>query len=200
MTFNPNTAPNKQAEPNERIAEAVRATIKETSEQRTQFADAIRDGMSKTADLGEKSAQSAEQGLQKNVEAASQQACEAADHFTRTLGFTGQDGERLARQSKQNLEVVMRCGTVLTQAIQDASRGWFELGQKQWRRNLDGLTKLTRATSVQEFTAIQSELVREGLQHMVQDSKAIAEGSVRAVEEASKAFSGVAQQSPTLPR
>ena len=105
-----------------------------------------------------------------------------------------------ARQSQQNFEAVTRCGTVLTQAVQDASRDWFELGQKQWQRNLDGLNKLTRATSLQEFTAIQSELIREGLQHMVQDSKAIAEGSVRAVEEASKAFSGVAQQSSTLTR
>ena len=45
-----------------------------------------------------------------------------------------------------------------------------------------------------------SNPVREGLQHVVQDSKAIAEGSVRAVEEAGKAFSGVAQQGSTITR
>ncbi|UHC19885.1 phasin family protein (plasmid) [Methylobacterium currus] len=84
--------------------------------------------------------------------------------------------------------------------MQDASRNWFELGQKQWQRNLDGLTRLTRASSVQEFTAIQSELLREGLQHMVQDSRVIAEGSVRAIEEAGKAFSGVAQPTPPIAR
>ena len=200
MTLNSIAAPNKQAEQNEQITEAVRATIKKTTEQNTQFAEAARDGMSKMANLSQKAAEDAKQIMQKNVETASQQAREAADRFTRTLGFTGQDSERLAHQSKQNLEAVTRCGTVLTQAIQDASRSWFELGQKQWQRNLDGLNKLTRATSVQEFTAIQSELVREGLQHMVHDSKAIAERSVRAVEEASKAFSGFAQQSSASTR
>jgi hypothetical protein len=138
--------------------------------------------------------------VQKSVETASQQAREAADRFTKTLGFSGEDSERLARQSKQNMEAVTRCGTVLTQAFQDASRSWFGLAQKQWQRNLEGFAKLTHAKSVQEFTAVQSDLVREGLQHMVQDSKAITETSTRAVEEASKTFSSVAQQSPTLVR
>jgi hypothetical protein len=135
--------------------------------------------------------------VQKSVETASQEAREAADRFTRTLGFSGEHSERLARQSKQNLEAVTRCGTVLTQAFQDASRSWFGLAQKQFQRNLDGLNKLTHARSVQEFTTIQSELVRESLQHMVQDSKAITETSTRAVEEASKTFSSVGPQSPS---
>jgi hypothetical protein len=84
---------------------------------------------------------------------------------------------------------------VMTQALQDASRSWFELAQKQWQRNLDGMNKLTRSTSVQEFATIQSNLVREGLQQLVQDSRAIAETSLRAVEEASKAFPSVPLQS-----
>lgn len=200
MTFNPTTAPNKQAEQNEKLTDAVKASIKETSDQSTQFADAARDGMSKMADLSEKATENAKQIVQKNVETASQQAREAADRFTRTLGFTGQDSERLARQSKQNLEAVTRCGTVLTQAIQDASRSWFELGHKQWRRNLDGLNKLARARSVQEFVAVQSELVRESLQHVVEDSRAITETSARAVEEASKTFSSMTQQNSTAVR
>jgi recombinational DNA repair protein (RecF pathway) len=81
---------------------------------------------------------------------------------------------------------------VLSQALQDASRSLFELGQKQFQRNLDGLTKLTQAKTVQEFATIQSDLMRESLQHMVQDSKAITETSARAVNEASQTFSSVA--------
>ena len=144
-------------------------------------------------DLREQATENTKQVVQKSVETASQQAREAADRFTRTLGFSGEDSERLARQSKQNLEAVTRCGTVLTQAFQDASRSWFGLAQRQFQRNLEGMNKLVHAKSVQEFTAIQSELVRDGLQHMVQDSKAITETSTRAVEEASKTFSSVAQ-------
>src|ERR1700712_5963126 len=200
MAVDQNTNHNKQNDQNARDAEAAKANIDRTAEQGKQFADAARDGVNKMVDLREQATKTTKRVMQKGVETASDHAREAADRFTRTLGFSGQDSERLARQSKQNIEAVTRCGTVLTQAFQDVSRSWFGLAQKQWQRNLEGFTKLTRAKSVQEFTAIQSDLVREGLQHMVQDSKAITETSARAVEEASKTFSSVGPQSPTLIR
>jgi hypothetical protein len=70
------------------------------------------------------------------------------------------------------------------------------VAQRQWQHNIDGLTKLARSTSVQEFTAVQSDLVREGIQQLVQDSRTITETSLRAVDEASRAFPGAAQPSP----
>ena len=192
---NPNTA--KQNDQDARTAEAAKATFDKaadkTSEQGKQFADAAREGVNKMVDLREKATESTKQVMQNGIETVSQQAREAADRFSKTLGFSGADSERLAQQSKQNMEAVTRCGTVLSQAFQDASRNLFDLGQKQFQRNLEGLTKLTRAKSVQEFTAIQSDLLREGLEHMVRDSKAITDTSARAVEEASKTFSSVAQ-------
>src|SRR4051794_2288891 len=200
MAFNQNNNQGKPHEQTNKAADATKASLNKATEQSTQFVDAARDGVNKMVDLREQATENTKQVVQKSVETASQQAREAADRFTKTLGFSGEDSERLARQSKQNMEAVTRCGTVLTQAFQDASRSWFGLAQKQWQRNLDGLNKLTRAKSVQEFTAIQSDLVREGLQHVVQDSKAITETSARAVEEASKTFSAVAQQSPAVSR
>jgi hypothetical protein len=193
MAFNQNNNQGKQHEQADKVADATKANINKTTEQSAQFVDAAREGVNKMVDLREQATENTKQIVQKSVETASQQAREAADRFTKTLGFSGENSERLARQSKQNMEAVTRCGTVLTQAFQDASRSWFGLAQKQWQRNLEGFTKLTHAKSVQEFTAIQSDLVREGLQHMVQDSKAITETSARAVEEASKTFSTVAQ-------
>ncbi|WP_336487794.1 phasin family protein [Methylobacterium nigriterrae] len=199
MAFNQNSNQSKQSDQSDKLADAAKADINNTAEQGKQFAEATRDGVNKLVDLREQATENTKQIVQRSVETASQQAREVADRFTKTLGFTGEDSERLARQSKQNMEAVARCGTVLTQAFQDTSRNWFELGQKQWQRNLDGLSKLARARSVQEFAAVQSELVRESLQHIVQDSRAITETSARAVEEASKAFASVAQ-SPTLVR
>src|ERR1700712_2984757 len=198
MSSNQNNNQGKQHEQDDKVADAARANINKTTEQSTQFVDAARDGVNKMTDLREQATESTKQVVQKSVETASQQAREAADRFTRTLGFSGQDCERLARQSKQNMEAITRCGTVLTQAFQAVSRSWFGLAQKQFQRNLEGLNKLTHAKSVQEFTAIQSDLVRESLQRMVQDSKAIAETSTRAVEEASKTFSSVGPQSPAV--
>jgi len=176
MAFDQNNAQGKQSD---KIADAAKANINKTAEQSAQFADAARDGMNKIVDLREHATENTKQIVQKSVETASHHAREATERFTRTIGFTGEDSERLARQSKQNIEAVTRCGTVLTQAFQDVSRSWFGLAQKQFQHNLDGMNKLVRAKSLQEFTAIQSELVREGLQQMVQDGKAITETSPR---------------------
>ena len=59
--------------------------------------------------------------------------------------------------------------------------------------NLEGLSKLAHCRSVQDFAAVQSGLIRESLQHMVEDSRSIVEGSLRAVNAASKALAGPAQ-------
>ena len=197
MSNNQNTNHGNQNGQDARNAEAAKANFNKaadkTAEQGKQFAEAARNGVNQMNDVREKATETTKQVLQNGIETASQQAREAADRFSKTLGFSGQDSERLAQQSKQNIEAVTRCGTVLTQAFQDASRSLFDLGQKQFRRNLEGLNKLTHAKSVQEFTAIQSDLMREGLKHMVQDSKAITETSARADDEAGKTFSSVAQ-------
>ncbi len=199
---------NKGAELGARATEAARdgmnktadlqqTTINKSAELGSKATEVAREGISKAADLQQQAAENTKQIVQDGVESASHHAREASERLTRTLGFSGEGSERLANQSKRNTEAVTRCGTVLGQAFQDASRGWFDLGQKQWQRNLDGLNKLARSQSVQEFTAVQSELMRDGLQHMIQDSRTIAETSLRAIDEAGKTFSGVAQPGAT---
>jgi F0F1-type ATP synthase membrane subunit b/b' len=197
MAFTQSSTQGKQNEPAAKIADAAKANLNQGAEQAAQANQAARDGLNTVTDLHAQATETGKKMLQDGVETAAKQVREASDRLTRTFGFSGQDGERLARQSKQNLEAVTRCGTTLTQAFQDASRNWFELAQKQWQRNLEGMNKLARSQSLQEFTAIQAELVREGLQQMVQDSRGIAETSLRAVDDASKAFPGLAQQSPS---
>ena len=98
--------------------------------------------------------ETATRAVRNGIEAASKQARTAADQFSEKLGFTAPDTERLAQQSKDNLEAVISCGTVLSQAYREASRRLFDLGQRQYQRNLDGMTKLAEAKSPQEFTAL----------------------------------------------
>ena len=181
---------------NERVrnlTDAAKKNLNQAAEQGTEAVDAVREGSTRMADLQDRTVESARQMLQRGVETAAQQVQTTTDRLTRTLGFSGEDSERLAQQSRRNMEVVARCGTLLTEAFQDTSRRWFELGQWQWQHNLDGMNRLTHARSLQELTAIQSELAREGLEQVVQDGRTIAETSLRAVDEASKAFERAAQ-------
>ena len=53
--------------------------------------------------------------------------------------------------------------------VQDAACGWLTMGQRQVRRNLNGMAKLMAATSVQDVVAGQAELVTESVTQFVQD-------------------------------
>ena len=163
-------------------------------EQAHKNGDAARAGVEKLADFRQRATEDAWKSMESSVDAASQGFQNASDQFARTLGFSGEEGERLARQSGQNVEAITKFGTVLTQAYQDTSREWYGLAQKQLQRNLEGLSKLAHCRSVQDFAAVQSGLVRESLQHMVEDSRSIVEISLKAVNDARKAVAGTAQE------
>ena len=162
-------------------------------EQTHKAAETARAGVVKLADFRQQATENVRKSVQSGVDATSRNIQNASDQFARTLGFTGEDSDRLARQSAQNMEAISQFGTVLTQAFQDTSRGWYGLAQKQWQRNLEGMSKLAQCSSVQDFTTVQSGLIRESLRHMADDSRAIAEISQRAVNDAGKAVAAAAQ-------
>jgi hypothetical protein len=169
-------------------------------EQAHKTADAARADAEKLAKFRQRATEDAlrtEEALKSvrsGADAASLGLQSVFDQFARTLGFTGEEGEQRAQQSVQNVEAITKCGTVLTQAYQDTSREWYGLAQKQAQRNLEGLSQLAHCRSVQDFAATQSSLVRESLQSMVEDSRLIAEISLKAVNDASKAVAGTAQE------
>ena len=150
-------------------------------------------GIDKLAGFRQQAIEDAWKSMRGSVEAASQEVQNASDRLARTLGYSGEEGDRLARRSGQNVDAITKFGTVLTQAYQDTLRDWYGLAQRQLQRNLEGLSKLAHCRSVQEFAATQSGLVRESLQHVVEDSRSIAEGSLKAVNDASKALAEPAQ-------
>src|SRR4051812_15719213 len=169
-------------------------------EQAHKNADAARAGADKLANFSQRATEDAlrtEEALKSvrsGADAASLGLQSVFDQFARTLGFSGEEGERRAQQSVQNVEAITKCGTVLTQALQDTSREWHGLAQRQLQRNLEGLSRLALCRSVQDVAAAHSGLVRESLRHMVEDSRLIVEISLKAVNDASKAVAGTAQE------
>jgi hypothetical protein len=182
--MNTNTSQAKAGEQTFKLTEAA----KRAAEGNGLGSDAARTAGDWAADARQQATKHTTDSFAKSVEAFSNQAREAGAWMNRTLGFSGEDAERLTERAKQNMEAVTRGSTILTQAFQDMSRSWIELAQNQWQRNLDGMNRLTRSKSVQDFTTIHSELIREGLQHTIEDSRALAETSLRAVNDAGKTF------------
>jgi len=80
----------------------------------------------------------------------------------------------------------------LTRGLQELSRELVTTVQEQIQRNLYVLRDLSRCRSVQEFVSVQSELLRDNVQHTFEGTRRLAEVSTRIAEEARRT---VAQQS-----
>jgi phasin family protein len=71
---------------------------------------------------------------------------------------------------------------------QEVSQEVLGLVQDRLQKNIDGLSRLAGVRSVQDFVAVQSDLVRDGLQQVIDTNKRIAELSVRVADEAARAI------------
>jgi phasin family protein len=107
------------------------------------------------------------------------------DQFSRTFGFNGQS-EDLTRRAAQNVEAVTETGSVLVRGFHDVSREWVELAQQRLQRNAEGLARLAQCRNLQDLAAVQTELVRENLREMIDNTRRISERSVEVASEAAR--------------
>jgi phasin family protein len=64
----------------------------------------------------------------------------------------------------------------------------IQLVQDRLEKNVEAVNRIAGARSVQDFVAVQSDLVRDGLSQVIDTNKRIAEVSVRVADEAARAI------------
>ena len=149
-------------------------------------------------DIVRQSAETAQEAWVSGLDTVTQSFQRIIDQFTQALGFAGPQAEELARRSSQNVEAVTEASGVLAEGLQDISREWISLVQERMTKNLDGLDELARCRSAPDFVAVQSGLVRDNLEHMVDNSRRIAEVSVWVADKAARVIQ--AQADNNAPR
>ena len=77
-------------------------------------------------------------------------------------------------------------GSVLVRGFHDVSREWVELAQQRLQRNAEGLARLAQCRNLQDLAAVQTELVRENLREMIDNTRRISERSVEVASEAAR--------------
>jgi hypothetical protein len=114
---------------------------------------------------------------------------QVTDQFTRAFGLSGQKNKALVGQASENLGALLETSAVLTRGMQDVSHEWLRLSQHGLQKNIEGLTQLARCRSMQDFMAVQSELLRNNWHYMIDVSRQIAERSIQVSDEATQTIS-----------
>jgi hypothetical protein len=157
-------------------------TPRNQNEAVTKAAEATRAGAREAADQTEDAVQTGMEGVRRVTE-----------EFGRAFGLTGQN-EDLARQATQNLQTITETGSVLMRGFQDLSREWVELAQQRLRKNTEGLARLAQCRHLPDLAAVQSELVRENLHEMIDNTRRIAERSIKVADAAARTITAEANK------
>ena len=158
--------------------------------------EAARDGVRQVADVTRQAAEATQETIRTAMETATRAFQSSADQFTRSFGLSGEQGQDLARQSRQNVEAITECSAILVRGFQEISREWMSLAQHRLQKNLEGVQALASCQTVQDVVVAQTELVRDNFQQIVENSRQIAETSVKVADEAAQTLTGPKKSTP----
>ena len=191
-----NERTNKAAEAGRNAAdEATRAGRVITEEATNAGEQAVR----ASTNAARQSAETVQDAMRTGLNTATQNFQQVTEQFTRAFGFAQPQSQELVRTSSQNLEAVTRATAVLAQGAQEISREWLGSAQERLQRNIDGLNALARCRSVQDFVAVQTDLVRDNLQQVIDTSRRLSEVSVRVAQDATRTIQDRRTNLTTVP-
>jgi hypothetical protein len=186
----------QMAETAQRAAEEGTRRIKDIT---SEAAEAGQHAVNATAEAARVGAETLQQSLEVGLDAASKVAQRSTDHFMQVLGLSGRQSQELAQQSSQNIQAIANTSTVLARGFQDVVREWLRFTQSRLDENLDRINALTTCRSIPEFVALQSDLIRENLEEMIDKGQEIVQHSTEVTHEAARTITAQSR-TPRAPR
>jgi hypothetical protein len=162
-------------------------------------AEAGQHAVNATAEAARVGAETLQQTFQAGWDAASKVAQHSTDQFMQVMGLSGEQSQELARQSSQNIQAIANTSTVLARGFQDVVREWLSFTQSRIDENLDRLNALRTCRSIPDFVALQSDLIRENLEEVIDKGQQIMQHSTEVTHAAARIITAQTR-TPTAPR
>jgi len=188
-----NSMANTNTREDRNVGQAAREAARTVASEAQQFAHS-------TANMGEGAVRAGTELMQRNAEIM-QQIWETGRNMTsqftdtatnplfRAVNMSDAEAQKAAQQSARNMEAVLESSTVVAQEFQNISREWLDFLQSRWQQTLSHMNDLGRCRTPQDAAAIQSELMRDTFEHLLQSARRTAEISARMADAATRKIS-----------
>jgi len=180
-------AQNRQAEKD--MAETGHETTRRAAGHAAQAARTMTDAAERTArtgaDVFHRNSEQVRQTFEMGSDAAARMAERAFGQFARAFGIvTGDHAQQATQQSARNVEAILHSNTVMVDGVQTIAREWMTFVQNRAERNMERFEALTNCRSVQDCIAVQTDMMRDSIEDLLQTTKRVAEVSTRMAEQA----------------
>ena len=170
--------------------DAARRTGERVAEQASRVgraaADAGEDVARTGADIFQHNAETMQNAWQCGLDIANKMTERSTDQFARTFGFSGEEAQQAMQQSARNVEAIFHSTNILAKGIGGMSREWFEFIRGRMEYNMSRMDVLMRCRTPQDFAAVQSDLMRDNVESVLQSSRRVAEMSLQLADNAAK--------------
>lgn len=168
----------------ETTQDAVQEGTRRIKDITNETAAAGQHAVSATAEAARVGAETLQHTVQAGWDVTSKLAQRSTDQFMQVFGLSGQQSQELAHQSSQNIQAIANTSAILARGFQDIVREWLSFTQSRLDENLDRLNALKTCQSIPDLVALQSDLIRENLEELIDKGQQIMERSTKVTHEA----------------
>ena len=110
----------------------------------------------------------------------------STEQLGRTLGLSGDGVQQATERSARNAQTILYPGTAAAKVVGGMSQECLQLVRHQVEKNIDHLNELWSCRTPQDFAAVQSDMMRETVETVLESSRRIADMSVKMADDAGK--------------
>jgi phasin family protein len=113
----------------------------------------------------------------------------STEQFGRTLGLSGDGVQQATERSARNTQTVLYTGTAAAKVMGGISHEYFQMVRHQVEKSMDHMNEFWSCRTPQDFAAIQSDMMRETVETVLESSRRIADMSIKMADDAGKQIS-----------
>jgi hypothetical protein len=171
-------------EAEEMTREAARKAGDQTTRATRAMSDATERALRSGAEAAERNSDRLLGSWRSGSDAANRIAERSLEQMTKMFGFSGDTATQALQRSSGNLQALLETSSILADGLQDLSGELTKFVQGRAEHNIALMNKALSCRGPHEWVALQTQLVRDHLEALLQTAKKTSERTTRMVDQA----------------